>query len=147
MKNTVFAGPVVRRLRRRRRVALPGEARDPLVLVSDLARAAGGARARQPLLDAPADGLSVEASLDDRAAIRPRHHPHEHALVPDRRAVRAGPEEAQAVGADRHGRREGRGRSAGSLAATEAIDFVCREEFDFTCKEVAEGKPLARSWG
>ena len=28
-----------------------------------------------------------------------------------------------------------------------AIDFVCREEFDFTCKDVAEGKPLARSSG
>ena len=64
------------------------------------------------LLDAPADGLSVEASLDDRAAVRPRHHPHQHAVVPDRRAVRAGPEGAQAVGADRHGRREGRGRPA-----------------------------------
>ncbi|HZZ57666.1 MAG TPA: hopanoid biosynthesis associated radical SAM protein HpnJ [Opitutaceae bacterium] len=30
----------------------------------------------------------------------------------------------------------------GALAATPAIDFVCREEFDFTCKEVAEGRPL-----
>ncbi len=30
----------------------------------------------------------------------------------------------------------------GSLKATTAIDFVCREEFDFTCKEVAEGLPL-----
>jgi hopanoid biosynthesis associated radical SAM protein HpnJ len=30
----------------------------------------------------------------------------------------------------------------GSLKATPAIDFVCREEFDYTCKEVAEGVPL-----
>jgi hopanoid biosynthesis associated radical SAM protein HpnJ len=30
----------------------------------------------------------------------------------------------------------------GSLAATTAIDFVCGEEFDYTCKEVAEGRPL-----
>jgi hopanoid biosynthesis associated radical SAM protein HpnJ len=30
----------------------------------------------------------------------------------------------------------------GSLKATTAIDFVCREEFDYTCKEVAEGVPL-----
>ncbi len=30
----------------------------------------------------------------------------------------------------------------GSLQATTAVDFVCREEFDFTCKEVAEGLPL-----
>jgi len=27
----------------------------------------------------------------------------------------------------------------GSLEATAAVDFVCREEFDFTCKEVADG--------
>ena len=30
----------------------------------------------------------------------------------------------------------------GSLKATTAMDFVCREEFDYTCKEVAEGLPL-----
>ena len=30
----------------------------------------------------------------------------------------------------------------GSLKATTAVDFVCREEFDYTCKEVAEGLPL-----
>ncbi len=29
-----------------------------------------------------------------------------------------------------------------SLAASRAIDFVAREEFDFTCKEIAEGRPL-----
>ena len=31
----------------------------------------------------------------------------------------------------------------GSLTATPAMDFVCREEFDYTCKDVAEGLPLA----
>src|SRR4029077_3037900 len=31
----------------------------------------------------------------------------------------------------------------GSLKATTAIDFVCREEFDFTCQDVAAGLPLA----
>ncbi|MFI4988267.1 MAG: hopanoid biosynthesis associated radical SAM protein HpnJ [Alphaproteobacteria bacterium] len=30
-----------------------------------------------------------------------------------------------------------------SLAASEAIDFVARSEFDFTIKEIAEGRPLA----
>ena len=32
---------------------------------------------------------------------------------------------------------------AGSLKAAAAVDFVCREEFDYTCKEVAAGLPLA----
>jgi hopanoid biosynthesis associated radical SAM protein HpnJ len=31
---------------------------------------------------------------------------------------------------------------AGSLAASAAIDFVAREEFDYTCKDVADGLPL-----
>jgi hopanoid biosynthesis associated radical SAM protein HpnJ len=31
----------------------------------------------------------------------------------------------------------------GSLKASAAIDFVGREEFDYTCKEVAEGRPYA----
>src|SRR6266700_8083438 len=30
----------------------------------------------------------------------------------------------------------------GSLKATLAVDFVCREEVDYTCKEVAESLPL-----
>jgi len=30
-----------------------------------------------------------------------------------------------------------------SLAASPAIDFVCREEYDYTCVDLAEGKPFA----
>src|SRR5207244_1507063 len=36
---------------------------------------------------------------------------------------------------------------AASLAASPAIDFVARSEFDFTVKEVAEGRPLGRVLG
>src|SRR5580658_10139294 len=36
---------------------------------------------------------------------------------------------------------------AGSLSASPAIDFVAREEFDFTCKEVAEGRPFEKIAG
>jgi len=35
----------------------------------------------------------------------------------------------------------------GSLKASQAIDFVGREEFDYTCKEVAEGMPLVQVLG
>jgi hopanoid biosynthesis associated radical SAM protein HpnJ len=31
----------------------------------------------------------------------------------------------------------------GSLKASRAIDFVCREEFDYTCQELAEGRAFA----
>jgi hopanoid biosynthesis associated radical SAM protein HpnJ len=36
---------------------------------------------------------------------------------------------------------------AETLKASEAIDWVGRKEFDFTCKEVAEGRPLAEIKG
>jgi hopanoid biosynthesis associated radical SAM protein HpnJ len=36
---------------------------------------------------------------------------------------------------------------SGSLNASQAVDFVCREEFDYTCKEVAEGLPLESIMG
>jgi hopanoid biosynthesis associated radical SAM protein HpnJ len=35
----------------------------------------------------------------------------------------------------------------GSLKATTAVDFVCREEFDYTCKDVADGLPLTEVKG
>jgi hopanoid biosynthesis associated radical SAM protein HpnJ len=35
----------------------------------------------------------------------------------------------------------------GSLNATRALDFVCREEFDYTCQEVAASVPLAKVKG
>ncbi|WP_116812325.1 hopanoid biosynthesis associated radical SAM protein HpnJ [Steroidobacter cummioxidans] len=34
-----------------------------------------------------------------------------------------------------------------SLAASKAIDFVAREEFDYTCQEVASGRPLSEIVG
>jgi hopanoid biosynthesis associated radical SAM protein HpnJ len=34
-----------------------------------------------------------------------------------------------------------------SIEASTAVDFVCRNEFDFTIKEIAEGKPLAEVEG
>ena len=47
-EDPVPAAALLRRLRRRRRLALSGAAGNPLVLVSDLARPAGRAGARQP---------------------------------------------------------------------------------------------------
>jgi hopanoid biosynthesis associated radical SAM protein HpnJ len=35
----------------------------------------------------------------------------------------------------------------GSLETAPAVDFVCREEFDYTCLEVSEGKPLGQIAG
>jgi hopanoid biosynthesis associated radical SAM protein HpnJ len=37
--------------------------------------------------------------------------------------------------------------AGGALQASDSIDFVAREEFDYTCKEVADGLPLAQVQG
>ncbi len=99
------------------------------------------------LLDAPADGLSLEASL----AIA-----EEHDLVIIHTSTPSFPTDAHF--AERLKQRKPSvkiglvGAKAavdptGSLNATPAIDFVCGEEFDFTCKEVAEGRPLDKILG
>lgn len=95
------------------------------------------------LLDAPADGLTVEQALriaaDYELVILHTSTPSFPSdlrfieLLKDRHpAVRAGMVGAKvAVDPD------------GSLRAGGAIDFVAREEFDYTCLELAEDRPLA----
>jgi len=94
------------------------------------------------LLDAPADGLTVEGALriaaDYELVILHTSTPSFPSdarfveLLKDRRpAILAGMVGAKvAVDPD------------GSLRASRAIDFVAREEFDYTCLELAEGRPL-----
>src|SRR6202453_4779857 len=99
------------------------------------------------LLDAPADGLTVKASLDiaEQYELVILHtstpsFPTDALFAEDLKkrkpTVLVGMVGAK-VAVDAHN----------SLAATGAIDFVCREEFDFTCKEVAEGIPFAQIQG
>ena len=57
--------------------------------------------------------------------------------------VAAGAEGRQPGAQDRLRRRQGRGAAGGEPAAGAPIDFVARNEFDFTIKEVAEGRDLA----
>jgi hopanoid biosynthesis associated radical SAM protein HpnJ len=94
------------------------------------------------LLDAPADELTVDACREiargyDLVIMHtstpsfPTDAKFAELLKQDRPGVKIG-----LVGAKTMVDPEG------SLKATQAVDFVCREEFDFTCKEVAEGLPL-----
>jgi hopanoid biosynthesis associated radical SAM protein HpnJ len=94
------------------------------------------------LLDAPADGLSVEQTrriardyelviMHTSSPSFPTDARFAELLKQDNPSVRIG-----LVGAKTMVDPEG------SLKATTAIDFVCREEFDYTCKELAESRPL-----
>ena len=94
------------------------------------------------VLDAPADGLGVEQTLNiavgyDLVII----HTSTPSFPTDARF-------AEQLKARRPGLIIGMvGAKAavdpgGTLSATTAIDFVCREEFDYTCQDVAAGKPL-----
>ncbi|WP_062604923.1 hopanoid biosynthesis associated radical SAM protein HpnJ [Caballeronia calidae] len=95
------------------------------------------------LIDAPADGLSVEETLDIAARYElvvihtstpsfPCDASFAELLKARAPSILIGMVGAK-VAVDPHN----------SLTATNAIDFVCREEFDYTCKELAEGKPFA----
>src|SRR5579871_5227220 len=95
------------------------------------------------VLDATADGVSVEAALDIATQYElvvihtstpsfPTDAHFAEMLKERKPSVLVGMVGAK-VAVDPHN----------SLIATEAIDFVCREEFDYTCKEIAEGKPFA----
>ena len=99
------------------------------------------------VLDAPADGLSVQATLKiaeayDLVIIHtstpsfPTDALFAEDLKKHKPSIIVGMVGAKVM-VDPHN----------SLTATEAIDFVCREEFDFTCKEIAEGKPFAEIKG
>jgi hopanoid biosynthesis associated radical SAM protein HpnJ len=94
------------------------------------------------LLDASADGLTVEQSLEIARGFElvilhtsspsfPTDARFAELLKQANPAIRIGLVGAKAmVDPD------------GSLQATRAVDFVCREEFDYTCKEIAEGRRL-----
>jgi hopanoid biosynthesis associated radical SAM protein HpnJ len=94
------------------------------------------------VLDAPADELTVEASLQiardyDLVIMHtstpsfPTDARFAEMLRQDNPNIKIG-----LVGAKTMVDPEG------SLKAAAAVDFVCREEFDYTCQEVAEGLPL-----
>jgi len=94
------------------------------------------------LLDAPADGLNVQQTRElargyDLVIMHtstpsfPTDARFAELLKQDNPKVKVG-----LVGAKTMVDPEG------SLKATAAVDFVCREEFDYTCKDVADGVPL-----
>lgn len=96
------------------------------------------------VVDAPADGLSVEETLkiaEDYELViihtSTPSFPHDALFAEDLKkrkpSILIGMVGAKVM-VDPHG----------SLVATDAIDFVCREEFDYTCMELAEGKPFSQ---
>jgi hopanoid biosynthesis associated radical SAM protein HpnJ len=94
------------------------------------------------LLDAPADGIGVQQVL-------PLAHEYEliimHTSVPsfptDARVAELLKEQNPKLLIGMIGAKVAVDPD-GTLKASRAIDFVAREEFDFTCKEVAEGRAL-----
>ncbi len=99
------------------------------------------------VLDAPADGLTVDATLQIAEAYElviihtstpsfPRDALFAEKLKEHKPSLLIGMVRAK-VAVD----------PFNSLLSSDAIDFVCREEFDFTCFEVSEGKPFAQILG
>jgi hopanoid biosynthesis associated radical SAM protein HpnJ len=95
------------------------------------------------LLDAPADGLSVGQTL----AIAEEYelviiHTSTPSFPSDARFAELLKERNPAATIGMVGAKVAVD-AEGSLRASRAIDFVAREEFDYTCRDVAQGKPLA----
>ena len=94
------------------------------------------------LLDAPADGLGVQQTLEVAVA---------YDLVVIHTSTPSFPTDARFAEALKRLKPALMMGMVGAKAAVEpdetlgacrAIDFVCREEFDYTCLEVAQGRPL-----
>lgn len=95
------------------------------------------------VLDAPADGLGIEETLKIASQYElVILHTSTPSFPTDARFAEMLKARAPSVRIGMVGAKAAVD-PGGTLAASEAIDFVCREEFDYTCQEVAEGRPLA----
>ena len=93
------------------------------------------------LIDAAPHRLPLADVVRDGAQLRPRGTAHLDAVVRVRRPVVEALKAANPAPQGRLRRREGRGRRRRRASRhREAIDFVAGNEFDFTIKEVAEGR-------
>ena len=110
-EDAVSAPAVIRRFRRRRGLALSGEARDPILLVSDLAGAARRAGARQQADRRPAGAAAARRRPAARRRLRAGGDAHLDPVLRLRRQGRRGAEGRQSRAQDRAGRRQGRGRA------------------------------------
>jgi hopanoid biosynthesis associated radical SAM protein HpnJ len=95
------------------------------------------------LLDAPADGLDVEQTLaiaqDYELVIL---HTSTPSFPTDARFAELLKERKPGAMVGMVGAKVAVD-AEGSLCASAAIDFVAREEFDYTCRDIAQGQPLA----
>ncbi len=99
------------------------------------------------LLDAPADGLSLADVLSiARGFDLVIMHTSSPSFAADVRTAEALKEDRPRVLIGMVGAKVAVDPQ-GSLAASKAIDFVAREEFDYTCQEVASGRPLGEIMG
>lgn len=95
------------------------------------------------LLDAPADGLSVAQTLAIAQAYElVIMHTSTPSFPADARFAELIKERASGTLVGMVGAKVAVDPGP-SLQASSAIDFVAREEFDYTCRDIAEGQPLA----
>ena len=144
MKTLFLQAPVVRRFRRRRRLALPGASAK-----STRSGIRPGSPSRPRWCPAAGAGCARRrparrTDARDRGAVRTRHHPHSTPSFPtDAQFAERSRREPQAligmvgakVAVDPH--RLAAGQRGASISS-------CREEFDYTCKEIAEGRAVRR---
>ncbi len=92
------------------------------------------------LIDAPPHGIGLEEVIREIDQIRHRDLPYLDAVFSRGCVGRRSAESGEAGAENRADRRKGCGRPGRQPEGVRAIDFVARKEYDFTVKELAEGR-------
>ena len=141
------AGTLVRRVRRRRRVALSGAARDSLVLVSDLAGPAGGAGRRQQARRRAAARPQARRCRAHGTRLRPGGPAHVSSFLRLGHQGCRGHEVGQPRSQGGLHRRQGRGRSGGKPERIEGDRFRRRQRVRFHDQGNRRGARLGQHHG
>ena len=143
-EDAVSAPAVLRRFRRRGGFALSGAARDPVVLVSDLAGAARRAGAGQPADRRPAGAAQARRRPAARRRLRAGRDAHLDPVLRLRREGRRGAEGRQSRGSRSgwSGPRSRSNRKPASPRRARSISSPARSSIS-PAREVAEGRHFA----
>ncbi len=143
-QNTLSFSAKFRRFRRRRRLALPGAARGHQLLVPDVAGATGRAGA-----EFAGCSIARRTTLTSAKCLADAKD-YDHVIInTSTPSLKNDCKVAEAIKRRSPDTKIGFVGAhtavlpAETLKASPAIDWVGRKEFDFTCKEVAEGRDLA----
>ena len=146
-EDTVPESALLRRIRRRRRRPLPSKTRGHVVLVSDLARSARGARTGQYARRRRTARPNDRRRPGHCEKPRPGHHAHEHPVAQGRRGVCPPAQGAEPQAQSRLYRRTRRGAPRANAARTRSSTSSAATSSTTRVRNWPKGAPGTRSSG